>query len=164
MSKEEFLTELKKNLKYLKKQERASELSIYENKDNFKDLDPVEIANNIYKERNLNFIIRPQIKFLDALNIITEKIKTKDKDILINLGLFLLYLIFVLIIIRLPFIYVRDLTATMFNNYITGSIHTIYYLVFELLYALTTILIYIRLIKNKALDLKKEPTKKEPAK
>ena len=46
MSKEEFLTELKKNLKYLKKQERASELSIYENKDNFKDLDPVEIANN----------------------------------------------------------------------------------------------------------------------
>ena len=65
MSKEEFLTELKKNLKYLKKQERASELSIYENKDNFKDLDPVEIANNIYKERNLNFIIRPQIKFLE---------------------------------------------------------------------------------------------------
>ena len=153
MNKEEFLKELKKNLRYLPKAERENTLTIYESKDNYQN---IEIANNIYQEKKLNYIIRPKIKFLDALNIIINQLKTKDKDSIINIALFFLYLIFILIIIKIPFIYVRDTIATLFNKIITDQNYGIYGLVFELVYALTTILIYIRLIKNKALDLEKK--------
>ena len=91
MNKEEFLKELKKNLRYLPKAERENTLTIYESKDNYQNLDPIEIANNIYQEKKLNYIIRPKIKFLDALNIIVNRLKTKDKDSIINIVLFFLY-------------------------------------------------------------------------
>ena len=158
MNKEEFLKELKKDLKYLSKAERNNILLTYENKEDYQNLDPIKIANDIYQEKKLNYLIRPKIKFLDALNIIVEKLKTKDKNIIINLSLFLLYLIFILIIIKIPFIYVRDTVATIFNRLVTDQVYGAYSLIFEIVYALTTISIYIRLIKNKALDLKKDKT------
>ena len=47
------------------------------------------------------------------------------------------------------------MVATIFNRLITEQNYNIYSIIIELIYALTTILIYIRLIKNKALDLEK---------
>ena len=51
MTKEEFLTELKKNLKYLNKKEREEELVYYENLDNY-NLDPIAIAYEIYQRKS----------------------------------------------------------------------------------------------------------------
>ena len=58
-----------------------------------------------------------------------------------------------IILIKIPFIYVRDIISTIFGVLITNNIlGTIWNLAFELLYALTAILIFIKMIKNKAKD------------
>ena len=86
------------------------------------------------------------------MSIIIEEIKSKDKKILIDLLLFFLYMFVLIILIKIPFIYVRDIISSIFS--VIGSnniIYTIWNLLFELLYAITAILIFIKMIKNKAL-------------
>lgn len=156
MTKEEFLKALRKNLKWLSKQEREEELVYYENRDNY-DLDPIIIANEIYKKRGLKILLIKKIKFLDAVNILIKSLQSKNKELLKKVLLFFLYMFFLIIIIKIPFIYIRDMISNIFiDTFKNNSTYALWALSLELLYALTAILIFIRMIKNKAIELEKE--------
>lgn len=151
MDKEKFLKELKYQLRYLNKEAQEEEIKNYENLQDY-NLKAEDIANEIYKKRGLNLKVRKKTSFLDSVSIIIEEIKSKDKKILIDLLLFFLYMFVLIILIKIPFIYVRDIISSIFS--VIGSndiIYTIWNLLFELLYAITAILIFIKMIKNKAI-------------
>ena len=151
MDKEKFLKELKYQLRYLNKEAQEEEIKNYENLQDY-NLKAEDIANEIYKKRGLNLKVRKKTSFLDSVSIIIEEIKSKDKKIVIDLVLFFLYMFVLIILIKIPFIYVRDIISSIFS--VIGSndiIYTIWNLLFELLYAITAILIFIKMIKNKAL-------------
>lgn len=96
------------------------------------------------------------IKFLEAINIIINKIKSKDKKIISKIILFFLYLLILIIIIKIPFIYTRDMIYNLFNNLFQKDwIYILWNLLFEILYATTSIIISIKLIKSKALEIEK---------
>ncbi len=159
MNKEQFLKELKKNLNRLPRKEKKEELKEYENLPNY-DLDPITEANKIYNKKGISYVVPKKISLLNAATILTNKLQSKDKNSIKSILLFFLYLLFLLIIIKIPFIYVRDMISNLFSNYFQNdNIYSIWYLIFELLYALVTILIFIRLIKNKALSLEKDEQK-----
>lgn len=156
MTKEEFLKALRKNLKWLSKQEREEELVYYENRDNY-DLDPIIIANEIYQKRGLKISLVKKIKFLDAVNILINALQSKNKEKLKKVLLFFLYMFFLIIIIKIPFIYIRDMISNIFiDTFKNNNTYTLWALSLELLYAITAILIFIRMIKNKAIELEKE--------
>ena len=153
MNKEKFIKELKYQLRYLNKETQEEELKNYENLDDYNNLKPEEIANSIYQKRGLNIKVAKKTSFLDSVSTIIEAIKSKDKKVLINLLLFFLYAFLLIILIKIPFIYVRDTISTIFSVLVTNNIiSTIWNLAFELLYALTAILLFIKLIKTKAKD------------
>lgn len=145
MNKEEFLKQLSKNLRYLKPNIRKTEISKYENLSDY-NLNPEEEANKIYKSYNLNINIS-KIKFLDAFNILINRSTLKD------ILLFFLYTILLIILIKIPFIYIRDMLSTLFSNLRESTNYMILYLTFEFLYALTSIYFLIKQIKKKALTL-----------
>lgn len=150
MTKEQFLKELKHNLRYLNNKNRNIELSNYYNLDNY-DLDPLSEANKIYEKYNPKTKIYPKISLYDAIYIFIKnfKKKTNIKPII----LFFLYLLFLLIILKIPFIYVRDIISSFFNISYTDTFNIIWNLSFEIVYAITTIIIFIKLIKKKAHEL-----------
>ena len=150
MDKEKFLKELKYQLRYLNKEAQEEELKNYENLQDY-NLKAEDIANEIYKKRGLNLKVRKKTSFLDSVSIIIEEIKSKDKKILIDLLLFFLYMFVLIILIKIPFIYVRDIISSIFTVIINNdTIYVIWNLSFELLYAITAIIIIIHMLKNKA--------------
>ena len=152
MDKEKFLKELKYQLRYLNNTTKEEELKNYENLQDY-NLKPEEEANKIYQKRGLNIKVTKKTSFLDAVSTIIEIIKTKNKKSVLNIVLFFIYMFILIILIKIPFIYVRDIISTIFGVLITNNIlGTIWNLAFELLYALTAILIFIKMIKNKAKD------------
>ena len=92
----------------------------------------------------------------NSVNIIINKLQSKDKKIILNIVKFFLYLLFLLIIIKMPFIYIRDLISTLFASSFTKESYVIWNLSFELIYAITTIIVFIKLIKKKAQELQKK--------
>jgi len=154
MNKEEFLYQLKKNLKYLKKEELEKVIHNYSNMETI-NLNPVEEANKIYKEKNIKIIISEKIKLFDAINIILNKIKTKNKDTIIDIVTFFFYIIFIAILIKIPFIYFRDMILNLFNLLFQKELQYILWNLFiEISYSISSILIIIKHIKKKALKLK----------
>ena len=126
MDKEKFLKELKYQLRYLNKEAQEEELKNYENLQDY-NLKAEDIANEIYKKRGLNLKVRKKTSFLDSVSIIIEKIKSKDKKILIDLLLFFLYMFVLIILIKIPFIYVRDIISSIFS--VIGSNDIIYIII-----------------------------------
>lgn len=158
MQKEEFLKKLDKNLNKLSKKAKNEELAKYENLADY-NLEPQKEAKKIYEARGIS--TENQLKFLEALNIIIKKLKNKDQKTILNIFLFFLYLLVMIIIIKIPFIYTRDMILGLFNNLFQKDIiYILWNLLFEALYAITAILILIRLIKKKALQLE-ETTKND---
>ena len=152
MNKEQFLKELKYQLRYLNKESQEEELKNYENLQDY-NLKTEDIANSIYQKRGLNIKVSKKTSFLDSVSIIIDEIKSKDKKIIIDLLLFFLYLFILIILIKIPFIYVRDIVSSIFSVIGSNDIfYTIWNLSFELLYALTAIFIFIKMIKSKAKD------------
>lgn len=152
MDKEKFLKELKYQLRYLNNKAKDEELKNYENLQDY-NLKPEEEANKIYQKRGLNIKVTKKTSFLDAVSTIIDIIKTKNKKSVLDIVLFFIYMFILIILIKIPFIYVRDIISTIFGVLITNNIlGTIWNLAFELLYALTAILIFIKMIKNKAKD------------
>ena len=152
MDKEKFLKELKYQLRYLNNTTKEEELKNYENLQDY-NLKPEEEANKVYQKRGLNIKVTKKTSFLDAVSTIIEIIKTKNKKSVLDIVLFFIYMFILIILIKIPFIYVRDIISTIFGVLITNNIlGTIWNLTFELLYALTAILIFIKMIKNKAKD------------
>ena len=152
MDKEKFLEELKYQLRYLNNKAKEEELKNYENLQDY-NLKPEEEANKIYQKRGLNIKVTKKTSFLDAVSTIIDIIKTKNKKSVLDIVLFFIYMFILIILIKIPFIYVRDIISTIFGVLITNNIlGTIWNLTFELLYALTAILIFIKMIKNKAKD------------
>lgn len=151
MNKEQFLKELNKKLKYLATKTRKEELQKYQDLANY-DLNPVNEANKIYQEHGLNITVKENGSFLNSISIIIDTFNSKNSKAIKDLILFFLYLIFLLIIIKIPFIYVRDIISSFFPN---EKFRQIWYLSIELLYAIATIITFIKLIKNKASDLEK---------
>lgn len=156
MTKETFLKELEKNLKYLSNETKTIELAKYESLANY-DLDPITEANNIYQRLGLAIKINKKTKFLDSVGTIINELQSKDKKHITNILLFFLYLLFLLIILKIPFIYVRDITSSIFNNIFSDdTAYMLWSLLFELLYAITTIIVFIRLINKKANELEND--------
>ena len=152
MDKEKFLKELKYQLRYLNNKAKDEELKNYENLQDY-NLKPEEEENKINKKRGLNIKVTKKTSFLDAVSTIIDIIKTKNKKSVLDIVLFFIYMFILIILIKIPFIYVRDIISTIFGVLITNNIlGTIWNLAFELLYALTAILIFIKMIKNKAKD------------
>ena len=143
MDKEKFLKELKYQLRYLNNTTKEEELKNYENLQDY-NLKPEEEANKIYQKRGLNIKVTKKTSFLDAVSTIIDIIKTKNKKSVLDIVLFFIYMFILIILIKIPFIYVRDIISTIFGVLITNNIlGTIWNLAFELLYALTAILIFI---------------------
>lgn len=152
MTKEEFIKELNHNLRYLKKKDREEIISKYNNLETT-NLDPIKIANDIYKEKKLTFRITSNISFLEAANNILDALKQKDKRK--NVLIFFLKLILIIIIIKIPFIYIRDMSVTIFNNiFISDKNYMILHLIIEFIYALTSIYYLIKQFKKEAYMLK----------
>lgn len=153
MNKEIFIKKLNKYLNHLTNKEKKKELEKYQNLDNY-DLNPIEIANNIYQKRNIKYRVTSHIKLFEATNIIINNFRKKDQKITQNIILFFLYLFVLLIIIKIPYIYVRDMISTLFTEALSNDLYyTIWALTIEFAYATTTIIIFIKLIKEKALEL-----------
>lgn len=152
MDKDKFLKELKYQLRYLNKESQEEEIKNYENREDY-NLKPEEEANKIYQKRGLNIKVTKKTSFLDSVSIIINAAREKNKKVLIDLLLFFLYVFILVILIKIPFIYIRDTISTMFSIVISTEIlYTIWNLSFELLYAITAILIFIKFIKTKAKD------------
>lgn len=152
MKKEEFLKELKYQLRYLNKNIQEEELKSYENLENY-NLKPEEIANSIYQKRGLNIKVTKKTSLFDSISTIIDALKSKNKKVLLDLLFFFLYMFILIILIKIPFIYVRDIISTFFNVLVSNdTLYLVWNLTFELLYAITAILIFIRFIKNKAKD------------
>lgn len=150
MKKEEFLKELRYQLRYLNKDIIEEEIKSYNNLESYNQL-PYEIANKIYEKRGINIKVTKKANFFNSINIIINNFKRKDKKIILNTLSFLLYLFILIILIKIPFIYVRDITSTIFNNIISNKIiNTIWNLLFEFLYAITAIITFIKLINIRA--------------
>ena len=97
-----------------------------------------------------------KISLFNSVNIIINKLRIKDKAITKNILLFFLYLLFLLILIKIPFIYLRDTIGSYFELVLIDNKSLIIWnLIFEILYAITTIIIFIKLIKKKAQELEK---------
>ncbi len=152
MKKEEFIKELKYQLRYLNKDIQEEELKNYENIENT-NLKPEEVANTIYQRRGLNIKVTKKTSLFDSLSTIINAVKSKNKKVLLDLLFFFLYMFILIILIKIPFIYVRDIISTFFNVLVNNdTLYIIWNLLFELLYAITAILIFIKFIKNKAKD------------
>lgn len=152
MDKEKFLKELKYQLRYLNKETIDEELKNYENLPDY-NLKPEDEANKIYQKRGLNVKVTKKTSLFDAISKIIDAIKSKNKKIITDLVLFFAYIFILIILIKIPFIYIRDTISSIFSVLVNNDIlYTIWSLAFELLYAITAILIFIHLIKNKAKD------------
>ena len=152
MDKEKFLKELKYQLRYLNKETIDEELKNYENLPDY-NLKPEDEANKIYQKRGLNVKVTKKTSLFDAISKIIDAIKSKNKEIITDLVLFFVYIFILIILIKIPFIYIRDTISSIFSVLVNNDIlYTIWSLAFELLYAITAILIFIHLIKNKAKD------------
>lgn len=153
MNEETFINELSKHLKYLNKNILKEELEKYHNLPNY-ELDPVEEANKIYQNRGINIKVNKRTSFFNSISTLIEVFNSKDSKAIGQLLLFFLYLLFLLIIIKVPFIYVRDMIGSIFNGFFpTENSRIIWNLAIELAYAITTIIIFINLIKKKASEL-----------
>lgn len=157
MNKEEFLKSLTKNLKYLNPSLKDAEIEKFQNMTDYNDLDPIEEANKIYERNGIN--IKVTKSFLNSLSTIIEVFSCNDSKNIGQLLLFFLYLFFLIIIIKIPFIYVRDMISTIFGIFQNDNANVIWNLTIEALYAITTIIVFIRLIKNKAYNIEHNKTK-----
>lgn len=157
MNKEEFLKSLTKNLKYLNPSLKDAEIEKFQNMTDYNDLDPIEEANKIYERNGIN--IKVTKSFLNSLSTIIEVFSSNDSKNIGQLLLFFLYLFFLIIIIKIPFIYVRDMISTIFGIFQNDNANVIWNLTIEALYAITTIIVFIRLIKNKAYNIEHNKAK-----
>lgn len=155
MNKEEFMQKLDQNLRYLKKKEKKEELAKY-NSLNSINLDPIIEANKIYEARGLKIRINEELKLFDAISILIDNFKLKNRKKITDLLLFFLYLLLLIILIKMPFIYTRDMISNLFNNLFTTNLSVILWnIFFEIIYAITSIIFIIKQIKKKAIELKK---------
>ena len=158
MNKETFLKELKRNLKYLSRREKSEQLVYYDNLDSY-DLDPIEEANKIYEKMGLKTKIF-NISLKEAIIEIIEALKSKNKDLIISVVLFFLYLLLLIILIKIPFIYIRDIPVSIFTDFFKNdNNYYLYVFILDILYAITTIIIFIRLIKKKGYKLQNDKKK-----
>ena len=152
MNKEKFLKELTYQLRYLNEEAKKEELKNYENLSDY-NLKPEEEANKIYQKRGLSVKVTKKSSFLDSVATIIDVIKNKNKKQILDIILFFVYMFVLIILIKIPFIYIRDTVSTIFNVIITNdTLYTIWNLAFEILYAVTAILVFIKIIKLKAKD------------
>lgn len=150
MDKEKFLKDLKYQLRFLTKEAMEEELKKYENIQDY-DTKTEDIANEIYQKRGLNIKVKKRTSFLDSVSTIIEEIREKKN--IGNILLFFLYSFVLIVFIKIPFIYIRDVVSEMFNILVINStFNIIWNLLFEILYALTAIFLFIKLIKFKALE------------
>ena len=153
MDKNQFLKKLKKNLRFLSKPMQNEQLEYYENLDNY-DLDPDDEANKIYKKLNYNIKVF-NISFKDAL------LNIKESGDWIKIGLFFLYLLLLVILIKVPFIYIRDIGVSIMENRVDiNKYYGLINLIVDILYSVFTIIIFVRLIKKKGYQFKKLNEKK----
>lgn len=154
MDKEKFLKELKYQLRFLSKAALEEELKNYDNAESY-TLKAEDIANSVYQKRGLNIKVKKKNSFFDSVAVIIEAFK--DKQNLKGLIFFFLYTFLLIILIKVPYIYIRDVISSIVSALATNeTLFTIWDLTIEIIYALTAILIFIKFIKIKALEFETE--------
>lgn len=121
MDKEKFLKELKYQLRYLNKETIDEELKNYENLPDY-NLKPEDEANKIYQKRGLNVKVTKKTSLFDAISKIIDAIKSKNKKIITDLVLFFVYIFILIILIKIPFIYIRDTISSIFSVLVNNDI------------------------------------------
>ncbi len=151
MSKKIFLRKLKRELKYLNRENLKLALREYKDLDNY-NLNPVEEAKKIYDRLRVEIPVKQ--KFLDSISYIINIFKSKDKNLIQNMIVFFLYLLLVIIIIKVPFIYTRDMVSNIFSSLQEDGAYVVWNLIIELLYTITSVFVLIYLINDKVKKLK----------
>ncbi len=160
MNKETFLKELEKNLRYLSPEAKEEEIKKYRNIEDYSNFDPIKTANTIYENRGINIKISTKTIFINSIKTIIDVINEKDKKKITDLIIFFVFLIFLTIIIKIPFIFVSEILYAFFSNLLSSNTATIIWnLIFDILYIITALIILINTINKKAQELENPPKK-----
>ena len=168
MNKEEFIKYLDSKLSYLVDEEKAKELDKYSKViDNYVSMgqseadaigtfgNPDDLVMAIYLSHGLNYkklygrnVVENSMK--SAIKNFGKKLTGEDKKEMGSSLLYLLYLILLVILIKVAFIFVRDMGETFYSSIFTGKVaYKIYGAVFEVLYIATAIYLFIHLFKKR---------------
>ena len=155
MNNEEFVKVLKKKLKYLTDEAQEEEIKKYQNT-NTNNINVIEEANKIYKKRGLKITVKKNITFIESIRTVIEIIKGNNKEDKKSIISYLVYLLLLIILIKIPFIYIRDLALEIISSISQNRIYIkLCNFSIELLYAITAIATYIILLKKKTKEYNK---------
>lgn len=153
------MSKLEKELMFLTKEELKKELDCYSKYFETGDANniieslgtPKELSKKIYLKRGIdpsklskNFINNIATSFTDIINAYKNK-NNDSKKMTIDL----IYILLILILIKLPFNLVRDISFDYISIISTNPIfEKLWYLLFLLLYTLTAISSFVVLVRN----------------
>ncbi len=174
MNRKEFLKRLRKELSFLEKKELEKEILEYINKidsSNAQDIEVIKefgsietIVKDVCKKHGLNY---KQIKeqkqnsfknFYNDLIELSTIVKNSDKKKKSKILLDILLLIVVACVLKIPFIFIRDLGDKITEAFLDSNVTVlaVWGLIIEFVYVITAITFFIKTFKKWFLHLEKE--------
>ena len=150
--KDEKVKKLKEELKYLLDAEIDVEIQKNQEKLEVADDDIQALAREIYNQRGLD-VTKLKSGFLENLTMtitdLTNIFKDKDKNIKKKMVIDLILNILLLLLLKIPFDFVRDIGADYISAIANNQVvYNVWSLAFLLIYTLTLICTFIVLIKG----------------
>lgn len=150
--KDEKVKKLKEELKYLFDAEIDVEIQKNKAKLEIADVDIKALAREIYNQRGLD-VTKLKSGFLENLTMtitdLTNIFKDKDKNIKKKMVIDLILNILLLLLLKIPFDFVRDIGADYISAIANNQVvYNVWSLAFLLIYTLTLICTFIVLIKG----------------
>ncbi len=150
--KDEKVKKLKEELKYLLDAEIDVEIQKNKAKLEIADVDIKALAREIYNQRGLD-VTKLKSGFLENLTMtitdLTNIFKDKDKNIKKKMVIDLILNILLLLLLKIPFDFVRDIGADYISAIANNQVvYNVWSLAFLLIYTLTLICTFIVLIKG----------------
>lgn len=150
--KDEKVKKLKEELKYLLDAEIDVEIQKNKAKLEIADVDIKALAREIYNQRGLD-ATKLKSGFLENLTMtitdLTNIFKDKDKNIKKKMVIDLILNILLLLLLKIPFDFVRDIGADYISAIANNQVvYNVWSLAFLLIYTLTLICTFIVLIKG----------------
>jgi len=167
MNKEEFIKYLDAKLSFLVDEERKKEIDKYSSViDNYISMgqsevdaigtfgNPDDLVMAIYLSRGLNYkklfgrnIVENSMK--SAIKNFGKRVTGEDKKDARNSIIYLVYLVIFVILLKIAFIFVRDMGETLFLNAFNGISYKVYGIIFEILYIVSAVILFIHLFKKR---------------
>ncbi len=146
---EERKKKLKKELSYLLESEIQKEIMLNENNLLNENIKIKDIANSIYTKRGIDYKKIKSNNLIDVINETADVFKNKDKKTKRNMYINIIYIILLLILMKIPFDFVRDLGYDYLKVLLTKTIYyNLWYILFLLLYTVTMVCTFIVLLRN----------------